>query len=349
MRYGRFTLLLVLCGTAYAHHGPGQFDSSQTVEVSGVVTDIRFVNPHGYVYFDVAGADGEVVPWRCELQAGSLLRRAGWTEDLFPIGGSIAVTGDQGRREPHACALRTVSLADGSTLARYDQRRVLDEPTSSAARLADGQLNLTGTWAAPQRNPDGGSGLGGMGMGMGMGPGPGIVPTAAGIQATEGLSHAVDNPRFHCMAVNIFFDWEFDRHVNEIVHGDDSITLKYGFMDLVRTVHMGMDGHPADITPTRGGHSIGRWEDGDLVVDTVGFEEGFITAGPGGIAMHSDALHAVERFSYDAATQGLTRTYTAEDPLYFTGQYTGEDTVFASDVPFEPYACVELKDEDLQD
>jgi hypothetical protein len=312
------------------------------------------VNPHGYVYFDVTDENGDIVPWRCELQAGSLLRRAGWTEDLFPIGGEITVMGDRGTREEHACALQTVILADGSTLNRYDQRRAqIDAPTSSAERLDDGVLNLAGTWAAPQRNPQGGTG--GMGMGMGMGPGmgmgggiPGITLTAAGLAAIEGVDTQVDNPRFHCMATNIFFDWEFDRHVNEILQTEDTITLKYGLMDIVRTIHLDMDQHPANITASRAGHSIGYWDNGELVVDTVGFEEGFLSFGGGGILKHSDEMHAVERFSYDAETQGLMRSYYAEDPLYFEGRYTGEDTVFVSDVPFEPYACVELKDEDLQ-
>jgi hypothetical protein len=71
MRFSRYAILLVVCGAANAHHGPGQFDSSQPVEVTGAVTDIRYVNPHGYVYFDVTEENGDVVPWR------SVLRRAG--------------------------------------------------------------------------------------------------------------------------------------------------------------------------------------------------------------------------------------------------------------------------------
>ena len=71
-------------------------------------------------------------------------------------------------------------------------------------------------------------------------------------------------------------------------------------------------------------------------------------AGPGGVVKHSEDLRVVERFTYDAETQGLTRSYAAEDPRYFTGQYTGQDTVYPSDVPFEPYACVELKDAYLE-
>ena len=267
MRLLRYLIVSIVPFAASAHHGPGQFDASQQVEVTGAVTEVRFVNPHGYIYFDVTESDGTVTPWRCELQAGSLLRRAGWTEDLFPVGGTITVTGSPGRLEPHACALRTVILADGSDLNRYDQRRVLDSPTGGADRLVAGRLELSGTWAAPQRNPQGGAGGGGMaaGMGappaMGMGGGPALTLTDAGREAIEGLSHQEDNPRFHCMAVNVLFDWEFDRHVNEIIQTDDEITLKYGFMDIVRTISMDMDEHPGDIVPSRAGHSIGRWED----------------------------------------------------------------------------------------
>ena len=251
MKYYAYAMCLAVCGAADAHHGPGQFDRSQPMEVTGVVTDIRFVNPHGYVYFDVTDANGGTVPWRCELQAGSLLRRSGWTEDLFGIGGTITVTGDQGRREEHACALRSVILADGSVLDRYGQRREVVAPPTRPLRLADGQLNLAGAWAAVQRRPAGGTGLDDAGPGRGpeMIPGPGFELTAAGRKAIEGVSHQVDNPRFYCMPVNIFFDWTFDRHINEIIQTEETITLKYGFMDIVRTIHMNLEEHPVELTP----------------------------------------------------------------------------------------------------
>ena len=160
MRIFRCLIMSIVPFAASAHHGPGQFDASQTVEVTGDVTEVRFVNPHGYIYFDVTESDGAVTPWRCQLSAGSLLRRAGWTEGLFPIGETITVTGSQGRLEPHACALESVVLADGSVLQRGDQRRTLDAPTGRAERLVAGRLELSGRWAAPQRNLQGG-GMGG--------------------------------------------------------------------------------------------------------------------------------------------------------------------------------------------
>ena len=56
-----------------------------------------------------------------------------------------------------------------------------------------------------------------------------------------------------------------------------------------------------------------------LVVDTVAFQPGVLNAP----VRHGDKLHVVERFTLDPKTTKLTRAYTAEDPDYLKGQYTG--------------------------
>ena len=38
----------------------------------------------------------------------------------------------------------------------------------------------------------------------------------------------------------------------------------------------------------------------------------------------------------------LTRSYTAEDPVYFKGQYTGSDVIGGADLPYKPDPCKEL-------
>jgi len=53
-------VLAAFTSVASAHHGTsGQFDQSKSMEVSGTVTKIRFVNPHSYVYFDSTNEKGE--------------------------------------------------------------------------------------------------------------------------------------------------------------------------------------------------------------------------------------------------------------------------------------------------
>ena len=68
---------------ALAHHGMGFYDRSKHVELHGVIRGIDFVNPHSYLRFDATEADGKVIAMRCEMRAATLLRRSGWTPEMF--------------------------------------------------------------------------------------------------------------------------------------------------------------------------------------------------------------------------------------------------------------------------
>jgi hypothetical protein len=124
---------------------------------------------------------------------------------------------------------------------------------------------------------------------------------------------------------NILFDWSFEADVNRITQEDDRITLLYGSMNLERTIHLNVAEHPKDLAPTRAGHSIGRWEGDVLVVDTIGFEPGILSADAR--IPHSNQLHVTERFTLDADKGTIARSYIAEDPLYLQKPFTGADTV----------------------
>jgi hypothetical protein len=95
---------------------------------------------------------------------------------------------------------------------------------------------------------------------------------------------------------------------------------------------------PASVKPSRAGHSIGRWEKDVLIVDTIGVTPGVLTPP----ILNSDKLHVVERFSLDPDKMLLTRSYTAEDPVYFKGQFTGSDVIGVADLPYKPDPCKEL-------
>jgi hypothetical protein len=97
--------------------------------------------------------------------------------------------------------------------------------------------------------------------------------------------------------------------------------------------------HPPNITPSADGHSIGKWENDVLVVDTIGFVPGILI----GTTPHSGELHVVERFSLDPATTTLKREVQAEDPLYWAAPYTGNATsMIVSTVPYAPEPCADL-------
>jgi hypothetical protein len=140
-----------------------------------------------------------------------------------------------------------------------------------------------------------------------------------------------------CAAGSIVSDWGGEP-VNRITQGAGTITIQYGRNGRTRTVHMGMAQHPANVTPSADGHSIGRWENDVLVVDTIGFSPGTLV----GQTPHSAQLHVVERFSVDPATTTLKREVQADDPVYWTASYTGSTSMILSTVPYAPEPCADL-------
>ena len=100
--------------TASAHHGVNaHYDLSKKIVVEGTAVEMKIVNPHSYVFFDVIGDDGEVQHWRCEL--GSQLRRLGWTNESLAPGGRIRVTASPARREDYNCNTEFIEHEDGRT------------------------------------------------------------------------------------------------------------------------------------------------------------------------------------------------------------------------------------------
>src|SRR4029453_15296710 len=101
MRSGAFVVLLVACAApAFAPHGGGTFDLSKTVTLTGKLTQVDLVNPHSWLYFDVTETDGRVTRHRCEMRSVHVLRRSGWSKELFPVGQRITVEASPDRVDP---------------------------------------------------------------------------------------------------------------------------------------------------------------------------------------------------------------------------------------------------------
>jgi hypothetical protein len=350
---------LLLAAPTSAHHGIGRFDPRAELTVEGRLTGLDFVNPHSYVHFDAVGADGKVVAMQCEMRAATVLRRSGWSPEMFVPGVAIKIVGRPHRDDPHYCYADTLTIGDAPTLQRYQQ--LTDGAATDRAdrpfRLASGTPHRAGDWAQEQyiiaRPPEGPANLvpeslleaveaGRVAMAdvpsHGWFPPP-VTLTAAGQAASDALRNLPPelNPRLSCQITSILFDWVFDGTINRITQGDDTLKIEYG-RGLERTVHLDLEAHPQGIAASRAGHSIGRWDGDTLVVDTVAFEPGSLA----GAVAHSAELHIVERFTLDAETLALRREYVATDPVYLVDEYVGGDTVMPADAPFAVDACKEL-------
>lgn len=349
---------------AIAHHGFGLFQVDTVVKYEGTITGMDFVNPHSYLYFDRVDENGDTINMRCEMRAAILLRRSGWSKEMFEEGLPVSVEANPHRDDPSACYTENITIGDRPTINRNDQFTI-ENPvdTSNRSSIAfNGDPNISGDWAVEQlvltMPPEGGRGN--------------LVPRrfrdayAGGSisieeiraqnprnprpQYTErGLAEAQafemwnpeHNPRLRCLPTSIIYDWTFDWPVNRITQEDDRIIMDYGLYSNRRIIHMGPDAKPVEALPNNPGHSIGRWEGNTLVVETYGFSDG-VVAPP---TRNSTEMYIIERFTIDTENWVLRRDYTITDPVYLAVPWTGADIVYLSDVPFSNDGCVELTPE----
>jgi len=304
--------------------------------------------------FDVTSAEGEIEQWRCEMRAANVLKRSGWSKKMFEPGTPITITGIMSRKEATGCYAETLALGEQEAIGRYAQleENKDDVKPERVAKTAWGAPNLAGHWAAEQMRPDTSVKPSYLGHPPGKGPGakrppPGSTLSEAGKAAMARMvaSSEAGVGNLDCKPRNFVTDWIADQHTNLIEQEEDKITLKYGFMDVVRVVHLDMKEHPKNIEPSINGHSIGWWENDELVVQTTGFLERLVVAGPRGpVGSSSDQYNVTERFSVDHEAGTLTRRYVAQDPLYWSEGHrqSGEQTIFIADLAWEPYDCEDL-------
>lgn len=358
-----------------AHHGFGLFQLEIKREWEGTLTKMNLVNPHSYMELDVVAEDGTMLHMRCEMRAATLIRRSGWSTDMFTVGSHVKIEGNPHRDDPEACYIETFTIDDEITMNRNDQllSTAPVDTSERPLRQPDGQLNISGDWAVEQLvltvPPSGGRGSmipKSMSPEFAAGnltieevqatqpPRPQTVYTEEGQSAADAFDgrSPADNPWFDCKPTSFIRDWTADWPINRfeqktLADGEKVIDITYGLYNFNRRIHIGMTEHPANITPSYAGHSIGNWESDPatgveaLVVDTVGFAPGVLTPP----TRSSDQMHIVERFSLDTEKMALKREYTVTDPVYLAAPYASYDVMYLSDVPFEAQECVDMTPE----
>jgi hypothetical protein len=86
--------LVGLSSPALAHHGDADRYMEDVIDVTGTVVELKMVNPHAHILFDVTDATGKTVRWEAELGGPQqLMKQFGWTPLTVKIGMKLTMTG----------------------------------------------------------------------------------------------------------------------------------------------------------------------------------------------------------------------------------------------------------------
>jgi hypothetical protein len=81
-----------------AHHSfSAEYDSTQKIELDGVITQFVWRNPHSFMKIDVAEKDGTMKSWALEWGSTGQLAQAQITRTSLKPGDRILVTGEPAR------------------------------------------------------------------------------------------------------------------------------------------------------------------------------------------------------------------------------------------------------------
>jgi len=84
--------LLLATAPAWAHHAMiAQFALDRPITLRGTITKMEWVNPHGWIYLDVRGENGQVENWAIETGGPLRMGRRGLKKTDFRYGVEIIV------------------------------------------------------------------------------------------------------------------------------------------------------------------------------------------------------------------------------------------------------------------
>src|SRR5229473_1762136 len=126
-------------------------------------------------------------------------------------------------------------------------------------------------------------------------------------------------PRNQCWPGGVPF--VFPSGATQLLQQPDRITILYNYDHQVRQVRLNQS-HPAHVTPSWYGDSVGHYEGDTLIIDTVGIKVGPFAMVDWYGTPHTEALHVVERYrllDYEAAKEGFERDAKENSYIPATG------------------------------
>ena len=102
--------LWLMAGSALAHHGWSQYDANKALNLTGVIKEAGYSNPHGLVRLQVDGDNGKT--WLAVLAPPSRMNSRGLSEEMLKVGTTATVVGYPHRQLADEIRAERITIED---------------------------------------------------------------------------------------------------------------------------------------------------------------------------------------------------------------------------------------------
>ncbi len=267
---------------ASAHHSWAvDYDTDSFVEIEGVVSSIRWVNPHVSFKVVVNADTASEQIWDIAGTSVSNLARMDVTKNILAVGDNVLMAGHAAKRSDHGMYMVNLLLPDGreaifsgSAEPRWSGDRV-GNSASLRGEVTEQDISkrpdsIFSVWTTLTGVPESRT----------------LHPRAtadyplseAARQKIAGYNPETDDPFGSCSPKGGSLVMDAPYPVEFIDQGD-TILFKLEEYDLVRTIHLTDIHDDRNIEPSLLGYSTARWQDDILLVTTTKIDYAYLNVG----------------------------------------------------------------------
>lgn len=308
--------LSLVSSLAYGHHSQSYFTKEFT-QLNGEIVKVEWRNPHIRFELRTTNSKGEQEIRRIETNSIYYLERAGVTKNRINVGDRVVIGGYASIKAGGEFLAANMRLADGET-AEFIRDAVTEQFKDKLVNAAAENKGFFRVWSIPQKNDRVVTAL--------------LTQEAAQKKAKFDL---LNNFTSTCEPVGMpRLMWY--PHPYAFEKQGSNILLRTEMYDAVRTIHMEQSVVPNIPPRSLMGYSVGRWQDGVLIVETTGIDWNYFdTQG----TPQSPAAKVVERFTLSKDQSRLDYHIVTTDPATFTEPATITGYWLALGEKIKPYNC----------